>query len=534
VSEQVVDLRSTVAILRRNRVVLVGAAVLGLAAGGCYVPLRPAMYTSSSLVLLPPPAQTSSGQVTSRDVETEVRIASSDVVLGPAGAAVSPQMSAHTVARRVDINAPTSDVIQIKASARTPALAEALSQAVADADVTYLKEAASSLSNAQLAALTARGNLLQASLDSVTGEIHKTVSRGQNEDPTSAAGKADAVALAQLTAQQASLALKIDQVKEDAAKGSQPLNQTGAAATVIQAASPAARPGLVGRLLVFGFLGLAVAVALTALVLTAFGRRDRRLRYRDEMADALGSAVIGSIRSRMPRSVAGWASLLENYTPGTVDAWALRQALRQLVLGESASGARSGDERGAKPRHPVSVTVLTLADDPRGLAVAPQIASYAASVGVTTRFVALQRHESAAALWAACSNLSDYDEVRPGLVVDTQADQPHDVDLTIVLAVLDRRRPELTLLPRASVTILAVSSGSATAEDLARAAVTADEAGSRIDGILVADPDSLDRTTGRLSQQERLHQVALPTRLTGATVAEGTATNVSGLFRRPR
>jgi len=69
--------------------------------------------------------------------------------------------------------------------------------------------------------------------------------------------------------------------------------------------------------------------------------------------------------------------------------------------------------------------------------------------------------------------------------------------------------------PDEAVVVLAVSSGSATAEELARVAVTADDAGLRIPGMIVADPDILDRTTGRLLRSERTRQLSLPTHLTG-------------------
>ena len=274
-----------------------------------------------------------------------------------------------------------------------------------------------------------------------------------------------------------------------------------------------------------------VVVGLAAIVLLLRSRRDRKLRYRDEIADALGSPVIASVRSRVPRAAAGWTSLLEDYTPGTVDAWALRQALHQLVLDGSPVG-RPLAERGEGVEHTaMTITVITLSDDPRGLAMGPQLAAYAASSGIPTALVAGQRHESAASLWAAFSQ--GRDEVRPGLLVDAHARDGHDVDLTVVLAVVDRRKPELGALPESSVAILAVSSGSATAEELALTAVTADDAGSRIAGIIVADPDDLDRTTGRLLQHERAQQIPLPTRLTGVPSSGPTGSNVSGLRRRP-
>jgi len=67
------------------------------------------------------------------------------------------------------------------------------------------------------------------------------------------------------------------------------------------------------------------------------------------------------------------------------------------------------------------------------------------------------------------------------------------------------------------VTLLAVSSGAASAEDLAALALAADEAGMPLDGIVVANPDPLDRTTGRLLPTERAVLAPLPSLMTGAT-----------------
>ena len=133
-AEQSVDLRSTLSILRRHRLVLVIAAVLGVAAGVSFVVLRPPLYSSTSQVLLPP-VKTTDGQTPVRDVQTEIRIATSDGVFGPAGQAVTPPLSLQAMARRVHVSAPTTDVISIQARAATPELAEELSRAVATAEV---------------------------------------------------------------------------------------------------------------------------------------------------------------------------------------------------------------------------------------------------------------------------------------------------------------------------------------------------------------------------------------------------------------
>lgn len=509
-AEQAVDLRSTLSTLRRHRRALSAVAALGAAAGVCWVFLWPPQYSSTSQVLLPPvqSAQDSSGQTT-RDVDTTIRVASSEVVIGPAGKTLKPPMPATALSRHVTVTALSTDVLQIEGTANTPKSAQEIASAVANAEVTYVTESSSSLTAAQQAELASRRKDLQSSLDKVNEQIDKTTARKRLESPSTAQGQADAAALAQLTSEQANLVLQLDQVKSRAA-GVQPT----AGASIIQAASPAKRAGLVSQFILFGAVGALAAFAVVALLVLSFARRDRRVRYRDEIADAVGSAVIASVRTRVPKTVAGWRSLLEDYDPGTVDAWALRQALRQLESEESVTGPRRTGQRDAKVRHPLSVTVVTLSDDGRGLAVGPQLAAYAASVGIRTRLVAAQGHDTAAPLWAACSGAGDR-EVRPGLLVSTGGAEQDSAELTVVIAVVDRHEPRLQDLPDSSVTILALAPGTATPEDLARTAVTADDAGMRIAGVVVADPDALDRTTGRLLQHERSQQVPLPTRLTG-------------------
>lgn len=521
-SEQSLDVRSTMSILRRRRRVLAAVAVLGWAAGLAFVLIRPTMYESTTLVLLPP-AQSFGEESTARQDATEVMIAGSEAVLGPAGASVRPRMSVREVAEHVDISAPASGLLEFEAKAATPALAEALAQAVAESEVAFVARGRSRLENTQRSAVRERIKELETSLASVTEEIRNTVARRAEEDPNSAEGKADAIAVSQLTAQQASLVLQMDELKDQA-------QQSGPAgsAAIVEAATPATRPGFFVRFLLSALVGSLLALLVAAVAIPMLARRDRRLRYRDELADAVGSPVVASVRSVTPRHVAGWSQLLEAYAPGSVDAWALRQALRQLAFGDGTIGPRGADS--AAP--PVSITVITLSDDVRALAIGPELAVYAASAGVSTRLVAAKHHESADALWASC-HATRAGEVRPCLVVDTQPELESDVDLTVVLAVVDRRQPDLTGLPVTTATVLAVSSGAATAEDLARTAVAADDAGSPIVGIVVADPDSLDRTTGHLLQHERAQQAPLPTRLTGLPTTKNGPGNVSGLDRRP-
>jgi hypothetical protein len=212
-----------------------------------------------------------------------------------------------------------------------------------------------------------------------------------------------------------------------------------------------------------------------------------------------------------------------------VEAWSYRQVLRALGLRDSSKADAPG-QNGTEQHSPLSVTVVTLSDDLRALAVGPQLASYAASTGVSTRLVVAQGHEPVAPLWHACSRKPEDHEPRPGLVVDTRLEERWESGLTIHVVVVDRLKPELVGLPEATKVVLAVTPGAATGEDLARAAVAVDDAHGDIVGVIVADADKLDRTTGRFLQVERAKEVRLPSRLTGAPVQPPT--NVSNLPRR--
>ena len=127
-----------------------------------------------------------------------------------------------------------------------------------------------------------------------------------------------------------------------------------------------------------------------------------------------------------------------------------------------------------------------------------------------------QGHDAAASLWSATAALRRGAEVRPGLSVNNRRQRGQSVaDLTVRVVVVDQGQPELVHRSGSGVTLLAISSGAATPEDLARAAVAAYESGAPISGVIVVDPDPLDHTTGRLLLQQRSEQGPLPARITG-------------------
>lgn len=516
-TEQIIDLRSTWAIVRRRTGVLVLAGVVGAAVGGAAVYVRPPAFSSTSLVLLPPPPQ-GAASAGAHTVDTQVQIASSESVLGPAGRAVRPRLTAAEVGVRVGVEARTSDVLQMTATGATAQQAQALSEAVAKAEVDYLKAAASRLGVDARTALADRATTLDRNLAAVSTELEKTKTRLQSESPKSAAGRADLAARAQLVAQQADLALQIDDIAQKVADASDLSSGPYGGVTVIQHASPAERMSLPLRIATFTALGAAAALLLVGSLLVLRGRRETTLRSRDQIADALGIPVVASIESGTPRSIAGWTDLLRDYTPDNVGMWTLRQLVRLVTPGHPGSLAEGPTSKDAPP----AVVVVTLSGDVRALAVGPQLASFAASTGLATTLVTAQSHESATALWAACAGLAPEAHPRPGLSVDAGHGLRPDEDLVVHLAVVDRQRPALRVRTNdRAVTLLAVSAGTATADDLARVALATDDARHPIARIVVVDPDPLDRTTGRLLPSERAQHAPLPSLMTGSPVAGG-------------
>ncbi|MGN6576026.1 MAG: hypothetical protein ACTHKG_10070 [Nocardioides sp.] len=504
-ADRTLDLQTALSGLRRHRGVLLVAALLGCLLGIGSAMAWPPMYVSSSLVLMP--IRAADPDQMAELVKTDTRVAVSDAVLGRAARSLRPPISVADLGRHVEVTPATLLILEVTGKAETPERAEAIARAVANADVAFVTESASSLSDKRRAVMTTREKELKATLAQVDEQIAATNARQQDADPRSAESKSDATILAKLTAQKGTLALEINDLRSQREEV-----QPSGGGTIIQEPSPAERAGLVGRAVAAALAGALMAAILAAGIVMMLTGRNRRLIFRDDIADAVGSPVVASVHTRVRDSVASWVALLRDHLPTPVEAWAWRQALLQLRLTAPAVGAQRGRDRNDRPP---ALAVVTLSSDPRGLAAGPQLAAYTATAGMRTHLVAAQRHESAAALWAACSTAGQSTDVRPGLTVDVRPLAISSVDLTVVLVVVDRREPRLDDLPDDCFVVLALSAGSATAEELARVAMAVDETGKRIHGILVIDPDNLDRTSGRWLQPDRVQQIPLPTRLTG-------------------
>jgi capsular polysaccharide biosynthesis protein len=281
---------------------------------------------------------------------------------------------------------------------------------------------------------------------------------------------------------------------------------------VLEAATTAPGPSLSSRLVVTGGVGALLGALAGAIVALAFNRRDRRLRKRDDIADSIGVPVLASIRAVHPSGAAGWTRLLADYEPGAVDAWRLRKAFQFLGLADV-------NLNGSQPGGDSSLEVLSFGFDSGALALGPQLAVFAASRGIPTALVVGPQQDvnAAATLRAACAAPAPSSQLQVIVKDHDSGARPPDAALAVVVAVVDGQNPQVADTTRTTATVLGVSAGAVTAEQVARIAASAAAVGRDISGILVADPDPGDHTTGRLPQLARPAHRRGPTRMTGTT-----------------
>jgi capsular polysaccharide biosynthesis protein len=259
---------------------------------------------------------------------------------------------------------------------------------------------------------------------------------------------------------------------------------------------------------IIGSLGLLIGLMIAGIAVLAVSKRDHRLLRRDDIADAIGIPVLASLTVRRASNPAGWTRLLNEYQPSAADISRMRKAFRYLDLAEGLSGAAAGS----------SVTVLTLSSDPKALPLGPQLAIFAASRGTPTTLVVGPQQDAnvAAPLRAVCAAPTSPARAKGLSLIAAEPDEfaaRLQASLSVVVAVANPDRPQLNGMIRTGITLLGVSAGAVTAEQLVRLSASAAASGRHLAGILVADPDPGDQTTGRMPQLARPVRRRLPTRM---------------------
>ncbi len=458
-SQQALDLRKSMQIVRQHKVLMGIVVALGILGGAAFAVLKPPMFTSTALIALPTsastlPATTAGGTGTTGGTdaltETQQVVAGSYPVLLAALPDVHPAMSLNELLHHIQVGSPSPDIISVTAKGESAATAEATANAVARSYIGYISSSRSAVGRIQ--------------------------------------------------------------------------------AHLLASASNATEPSLTARTIVYALLGGLAGVLIGVILVLAVGRNDRRLRQRDEIANSIGIPVLASVPVAH-RSAAGWTKLLEDYKPTARHSWQLITALEQLGMArpspgrpacEDGDGSLRDDGASTYDDDGFSLAVLSLSSDARALALGPQLAVFAASQGIPTSLVIGPQQDTAAtaSLRIACAAPLSPASKRHGLLRVTAyeeggIDLRPDTALAIVVVVVDSRTPEMPDTMRTNATVIGVSAGAATAEQLARAAVVAAADGREITGILVADPLESDQTTGRIPHLAQPARPKLPNRLRG-------------------
>jgi hypothetical protein len=187
----------------------------------------------------------------------------------------------------------------------------------------------------------------------------------------------------------------------------------------------------------------------------------------------------------------------------------MRMAIQQLgitdhALADGRDDGLWGDGPGSAP---TSLVVVSLSSDAGALALGPQLAVFASSLGIPTALVIGPQQDAnpTATLRAACAAAAPKRSGLLQLIVsdDGRVQFGSDVTLVVAVAVIDGQTTKMAETMRATATVIGVSAATTTAEQLAGAAGVAAADGREIAGILVADPESTDRTTGRIPRPVR-------------------------------
>jgi hypothetical protein len=286
-------------------------------------------------------------------------------------------------------------------------------------------------------------------------------------------------------------------------------------ARVLTPATSATGKDIARNSILVGLIGAIAGLLVGFVVALRINRGDLRLHDRDEIANSIGVPVIAALPAEAPMAAEGWLSLFKAYRPDAVHAWRLQATLGRMGLMSGGADAPGG----------YSLTVLSLSSDPNALALGPQIAAFAASLGIPTAFAinAPQEARSSAALRTACA--TSRAPVRNGKLLLTAdsgiggANGASRARLTVVAVVVDRDSEQLPGMARTTAAVLGVSAGAASGEQLALATAVAADTGTVIAGIIVANPDSDDKTTGLVPRPVRSARRELPTKHANAAAS---------------
>ncbi len=515
--EQVLSLRDTLRVVLRHRRIVLVIALVGLLLGIAYGAAQSDLVSAKALVLLPPAPYSSTG-VPTRDTQTEVDIVTSPLILTPAASAIGIKLPFSTLQHRVSASAPTDDLVQIVAKAPNAAQAEKLANEVASKFVSYLSGENSALETGEAQQLTSESQQLAAEIADYKAEI--TRDQGiLTSDPTGPAAASEQSLINSLTQAEGDASSQARVVSNDLALAQLDGDASNSGGSVIQSATSAIKPSVL-RIPEFGLIGLAVGLLVGVCAAFAVGRKDRRLRRRDEIARASGAAVLASLTPSKAFKSEDLLEVLENFRPSVSDKANLRRLLDELDVhklgsrpetmhSQNGAAQNGAGQNGSSVHHEaVDVSAIVLAGDGKAVVAITELPAFAASLGLPVALVVDGSSASTQQLSIACAARDPLDLAapRPNLLTfaSTPAKSPEGVSLTVTVEVVDPvtldvadestvRSPS----DRRQISILVVSSGFATPEDLEVVALASEHHGQPLAGVVVCDPERSDNTSGQ-------------------------------------
>lgn len=475
--EQPLTLRFVLRAISRHRLFLCTVVLIGALAGIVYGVERPPLPSASALILLPPSNQSnqsSSGTSTSGMNATEIVIATSTPVLSTAGRAVSPPVEPQVLKHDVTVTALSEDILQVMVQYPQARDAVRLANAVAASYVYFVTRAPTPAVENQLAGLQQQADQLTEQIQNLQSQVNAASGRLSRENSSSPHGQQDAALIQSLRNRENQYSLELGNVTNQIATAQLSTGPSAVGTGVLQRAVGVV-PTSKLRLGIDGVIGLAAGLLVGILLVLMRSRRDRRLRLRDEIAGSIGAPVLGSLHAQACKNSEDWRKLIEHHTLSATETWTVHRALNALV-----------NEHTGAP----GLRVVAFADDGPALAAGAQLALSAAEVGIPTDLLPSD-HAALAPLRAASRLLGGSPDIL-ALACEVTDSVPGRLNLSLVP--VERDQPQLP--PSDCSNLLAISSGAATAEDLARLGLAAADAHDGIAGIVVVNPEPNDPTSG--------------------------------------
>lgn len=482
-TEQVLDLRRSLRALRRRWWLLLLFLAGGTASGLIFSMVQGPGYVAGSAVLLPPARLDAEGKPL-RDIETESHVASSAEVLDRAGRALTPPAGVEELRRRVAVQPLSVDILEVRAEGPSPGDAELLAQSVAEEYIAYANSEASEQADTSIEVFQQQRAELEGEIAQLDDEIASARAELEAQEPGSSGAVRQSALIESLRSEQGEAGRRLTTLNARIAEAQLDVELSRRGTRLLGPTTDPEKSALTKQLRNLGLGGVAglVTGGILALLLET---RDRRTRTRDEIANAVGAPVVGSLPVPGGSRVEDHAAVLQRWAPSVVENVALRHVFSDL-------GLTGGDP-------PANLVVVTLPGDGAALRLASQLAVFAAAVETPTSFIVATQHATATPLAAACRERLP----RPHLCVhgvagDVTVEELSWADLTVTVVVAEGEGVALPTWGRPTATAIAVSSGFATAEALASTALAYLDTGHPIRGVLVANPEPSDRTTGQL------------------------------------